>query len=91
MTTRRAALGLASLIGGLWLVAAADGSGRLAGAALVLAGVVTVAVALLRGISDSTEATVRAAAAEQHRAAADGDHLETRSETGRWPPVIGGG
>lgn len=91
MSTRRAALGLAALVAGFTVLIVADGSGQLAGAALLGAGLVTVALALVRGVSDSADASFRAGEADHHRAAADGANLKKRADTGRWPPVIGGG
>ncbi len=91
MSTRHAALGLALLAAGLTVLIVADGSGRLAGATMLAAGLVTVLLALVRGVSDSTDASLRSGAADRHRDSADGANLKKRADTGRWPPVIVGG
>lgn len=91
MSSRRAALGLVLLVAGVVVLVVTDGTGQFVGTAMLGAGLLTVVLALVRGISDSADASFRSGEADRHRDAADGANLKKRADTGRWPPVIGGG
>lgn len=92
MTTRSTAIGILALLTGTLLLIVTDGAAAaVGGVALVLAGLVVTAIAGLRGVHDSPEASQRAAAAAQHRDSETSAHMKSASETGRWPRVTGGG
>lgn len=92
MTTRSTAFGLLALLTGIVLLIATDGvPATVAGGALVLVGLAVTAIAGLRGVHDSPEASLRAAAAAQQRDSEVSAQMKRASETGRSPRIIGGG